>query len=199
MISLLPDSDNPVTRDRHAAAAQYENATRTNHFHQILDATRLVTAAIPTATVIVVDIEHRWADPIGPTLQQVLDGSGYALWERYTDLSPSLAAWRTADGADWERAVKVVDEDLAAATRLDDLQELGWRELVQPGDFLVLRLPERDLLTGEWVYLPQFTDAANEYLCALRSCLLCSGAGLVARRDEAEGSDTCACVRTATW
>jgi hypothetical protein len=200
MISLFPDSDTPFTHERHRATEQLRDPARANHFYEILDVTRLVTATLPTATAIVVDVENRWVDPIGPILQQVLDSSGYALWERYTDPSPHLATWRTADGAGWDRAVGVVDEDLAAATRLDDLQELGWRELAQPGDFLVLRLPERDLLTGEWVYLPHLAAAgANEYSYALRSCWHCSGEGLVAASDIFGGTDTCRCVRTTQW
>lgn len=200
MTYLFPDFDSLFARERRRATAQYEDAARTNHFHQVLDVTRLVTAALPTATAIVVDVENRWVDPIGPVLQQVLDDSGYVLWERYTDPSPSLLAWRTADGAGWDRAVVIVDEDLAAATRLEDPQELGWRELAQPGEFLTLRLPDRGLLTGEWVYLPSTGGTgANEYFCALRSCSYCSGEGLVPATDLSGGTDTCRCVRSGQW
>ena len=200
MTSLFPDSDTPFTVARHRAAVEYENAVRSNHFHQVLDVTRLVTAALPTAAAIVVDVESRWIEPIGPMLHQVLDSSGYALWERYTAPSPTLVAWRTADGFGWDRVVGVVDEDLAAATRLEDLQELGWREIAQPGGFLVLRLPDRDLLTGEWAYLPHFVNPSlREYSCALRSCRRCVGEGLVPDAEAPGDTNTCRCVRTARW
>lgn len=200
MTTLHLDPHHPLATDRNIAVGEYIRAARTQHWHHILDITRLVTAAIPAAVQIVIDTDQRPTGLTGHTLQQVLAHDGRRLWERYTAADPALDTWRTDDGATWADALRVTDENLGTATRAESLTLFGWRELDQPGHFHALRLPDCEVLTGDWAYLEFFqTPDTNDYSYARRACPGCNGEGLIPHPTIPHGTDTCGCVRTATW
>jgi hypothetical protein len=179
---------------------------------RLLEITRQVRGAVPEARALLVDLEHRWERPIGPSVSAV---RSHNTWSAITP-PEWLRSYRDPQGVAWAMIVARIEQHFAYALGLDEPDSLGWHDegdggwrvdLLDPMAVRPLDSVQRAMFTGgvleppsPWVYLDFFVDNPDtgaRYF-ARRGCRDCRGDGLVAaatRLPHGGDTDTCACVR----
>lgn len=93
----------------------------------LLNATRLLRLAFPTAAAAIIDAEPRHVSPIGLRLAGLIDPAGAVLWSSAEPETQALRQFATTDGDPWIIIRHRVEHDLERVVGGDDPDDL-WTE-----------------------------------------------------------------------